>query len=690
MQHCAKGNERREYKGKEDMAPPYSTTCLAPPRCRWSQFFNVAVIVALVWICDSSRIPLAEAFTTSASSKCRLSIRHQGAYQHLQPPTKTASTSASSMPSTSLKSSYVPPEESDVFKTSTPTTKKKKSLHPKVGDLVRYYDLDGGKWDGEVLVGKISYISKQIKNDSNDESTTCPWLVEITEMDNLGDGYYAEYPSRINRMSKQTTRNLSKISPLSASFVRSENAYKVPLTTPTSISGKSDTPNMSPNLLLRQESYDWEDYEGPFASSTGDDAYKINMDVVQQDYELYQSLKGKLFKYTAISGLIGTIIANYSKGTEDAVIYFAGSVASLFYLFFLSLKTDTMASTTNPTAPKLGSKFSNLRFGMPVFLLLGIAIYNASRGQDNPFYNSNNPLDTVTSEQFAAAMIGFLTYRVPLFISQIQDAFAADKAAANLEDGGMNLPGSAGVALRALQQQQQSSEENAADAMSFVGEVIPVLLVSGPQATGRSELVQKLVEEGGGKFVTPITIDKNIDPVKFEQLQKSDDLLPVNMNGIGGDVIDNDPSHLRLGTTKDGILMAAAVAFEKAAAEAALSAEPDSSPKQRVVVVDASVPLAKKLVTKLGKQARLIGVWVGLTSVGEFEERLEKLIDDGIIPIPEDETRESVIRARIKEIVTEIEYGISSGIFEFTILNDGSGSDKALKELRDAANYCFK
>ena len=84
----------------------------------------------------------------------------------------------------------------------------------------------------------------------------------------------------------------------------------------------------------------------------------------------------------------------------------------------------------------------------------------------------------------------------------------------------------------------------------------------------------------------------------------------------------------------------------------------------------------------------MIGVWVGLNSVSEFEQRLQDEIASGKIVVPEDETEESVLRARIREIVSEIEFGLSSGIFEFTILNEDP--NQSLKELKEAAGYCFK
>ena len=41
-----------------------------------------------------------------------------------------------------------------------------------------------------------------------------------------------------------------------------------------------------------------------------------------------------------------------------------------------------------------------------------------------------------------------------------------------------------------------------------------------------------------------------------------------------------------------------------------------------------------------------------------------------------------------REIVQEIEFGISSGIFEFTILNEDE--ETSLKQLSEAASYSFK
>ena len=275
---------------------------------------------------------------------------------------------------------------------------------------------------------------------------------------------------------------------------------------------------------------------------------------------------------------------------------------------------------------------------------VGIAFYNKSLGDANPVLGQG-PFATVTAEQFAAAVLGFLTYRVPLFLIQITDAFR------NTESGELVLHGSVGVAM-----QLAKDDSPQVRPLTDESDIATIFLVSGPQATGRTDLVNRLIEEGKGKYARPKMVDGTKDPATFERLERRGDLLFV------------DPLK-RYGLTRDGILSSA-----KECAE-------DS-----VLVIDADVALVKKLKSLAG--VRLIGVWVGLSSVDDFETRLCREIDSGAIAISEDESRESVIRARIREIVQEIEYGISCGIFEFTIINQDE--DESLKQLREAAAYCFK
>ena len=513
-----------------------------------------------------------------------------------------------------LQLAYASPEESD-----TPESALKKSLYPKVGDLVRYYDLDGGNQQGQVLVGKISFLIK----------TSAGWIAELTQLEDVGDGFYAEYSSS-KRMRKKTDRNLEYVSPIVASFVRAEQAFKVPL-------------EAGGQIRVRQETYDLEDFEGY--------SQPINEDVVQADGVLYGELKARLLKNVALTGLVGSLLVNILKGTEDAAIYLVGALASLGYLYFLSVKTDTLGGVDG----KLGKNVSNLRFLMPVLVIVGVALYNQSRGELNPLAGSSNLLDTVTTEQFACAVIGFLTYRIPLFLGQLLDALKDD-------DGGVALPGSAGVAMKLA-----TSANDQVTTTTSVKDLIPVLVVSGPQATGRTELVQRLLEENQDRLVAPSLIDKVQDGVTFERLASRGEILEIQQE--------------RFGLTTDSILQAAT------AGSVSSKEDNEDGSTQKVVVIDANIELAKRLTRNLAG-CRLIGVWIGLNSVKEFETRLKADIASGIIQIPPDETEESVLRARIKEIVYEIEFGLGAGIFEFTILNDDP--EKSLMELREAASYCFK
>jgi hypothetical protein len=531
--------------------------------------------------------------------------------------------------------------------------KQREAPYPKIGDCVCFYDVDGGKADGQALVGKISLIQRILgsegrANEDGDDGTKT-WLVEITELEDVGDGYYAEYPSR-KRRSKRSLRNLEDIAPLAASFVRTEDAYKIP----------SDAGTGRPIPLFPQ--YNLKGYGGPAAVS-------VNQDVIQDDLERYADLKIKLLRDAFLAGLAGTLITDLARGLDDAIVYFSGALAGVGYLFFLSIKTDTIGSDGG----KLGKNVSNFRFVLPAVVLVGIAIRNLALGDASPLGASGptNIFSTVTQEQFACAMIGFLTYRIPLFVGQLTPVIG--------DSAGSLLPGSAGVAFQMAQEAKAAREAGEAVGGAtnpFGKDLTPVLLVCGPPGTGTTSLVQRLIAEDE-RFVPPKLVDRVKDPTAFERLETREEFLKLDDSG-------------RYGLTAQGVLTAAASAEAEAKAAAAAEAtgeKEEAADNQfgRVVVVDADVDLAKKLRRLPGLQ--LIGVWVGLDSMEKFEANLKKQIESGELAIPEGETEESVIRAKVKLIVQNIEYGVVSGMFEFTILNDDI--DTSMAELKKAAEYCF-
>lgn len=521
---------------------------------------------------------------------------------------------------TKLQMAYIPPEDAEKANKTKP-----KLPQPKIGDVVRYFDMDGGLAEGEVLVGKISLI-QPIRSEPTSEDGTNKWLIEINEMEDVGDGYYADYPSRKRR--KSALRKLEEIAPLPASFVRTEDAYKVPVERGT------NRPRPS------HASYDLIGYEGPAA-------VPINQDVVKADGENYGKIKFELIRNSAIAGAAGAIVAQLVSGSDIAVIYAAGAFAGVAYLFFLGIKTDTVGSAD----AKLGSNVSNLRFVFPGLVLVGVALNNKMSGDSNPV-STPGLFSTVTPQQFGAAMAGFLTYRVPLFVSQLSPVVS--------ESATEMIPGSAGMAVRLAQDAKKRGvdmsllEDKSADGLTTV------FLVCGPEATGKTTLVNKLLESDS-RFVRPALVDQIEDGVKFERLQQKGEFLQVDQSG-------------RYGLSKEGVLQAAEQASDSENGE------------QKVVVVDADVELAKKMVGVSG--ARLVGVWIGLDDLDKFESRLKMKISSGLVPIPEDETEDTVLRAKVRQVVKDIEFGVVSGLFEFTILNEDI--DDSLTQLKDAASYCFK
>jgi hypothetical protein len=540
---------------------------------------------------------------------------------------------------------YVP------IRKSQPLSNYKRALVPQIGDVVRYYDLDGGEAKGQVLVGKISYVfgSKAYGG----------YSVELYELENVGDGYFAEYASALrSRKGRKTERRLEEVSPIAASFVGGEQAYKVPIDAATKLP------------RTRQETYDIDQYEGPSFYAS------VDANILERDAEKYEALKSKIFRNVLLTGLVGTIVTNASYGVELAVIYFAGSLASLLYLFLLSVKTDTVAVNSEDNTKNLsGTPIANLRFGAPILVLVGVSIWNSQKmssglGDDFTF----EMFDTVSREQFGATVMGFLTYRVPLFFGQIRDAFKNLEAENNAEgaaamDSGVQLPGSVGVAAKLLSRRKTSETESDGEASDLVS----ILLVSGPQATGRQELIQRLLTESEddadlSRLVAPKRVVRMDDGATYERLERRNEFLET-------DELETS------GLTADGILDAARGMLE----------DGTEIPNKNAVVVDASVELAQKITNaNLKGNTRLICVWVGLTTVKDFEARLEQDIAKGVLKIPEDESKESFLRGKIKNIINEIDFGLGSGVFEFTILNDFADPDKSLKELKEAASYCFK
>jgi len=545
---------------------------------------------------------------------------------------------------------YSPPSDLD---DATPTSTKGKLPTPRIGDVVRYYDVDGGKADGQVLVGKISLIqsiisasasspssssSSSSSSSDDDDDGTNRWLVEIAEMEDVGDGYYAEYPYR--KRPRPALRKLEYIAPLPASYVRSEDAYKVPL---DGRGGGGGTGAPLPS----HPGYDVAGYEGPAAAI-------VNEDVVRTDGEAYDRIKFALLGDAALAGLAGAALVGLSSGPEYAAIYAAGAAAGVGYLYLLGVKTDTLGVRPGE---RLGSSASNARFLLPVAVLGAVALWNAASSGDDGLGGavaSPGMFSTVSPGQFGSAMIGFLTYRVPLFARQLFPVLSE-----SIVD---IMPGSAAMAVRmvsdAKKREGASSESyppppslyssSSSSSSPRDDNLVTILLISGPEGTGKTTLVNRLLDEDV-RFVRPTRVDRVSDGAKFERLESRGEFLEVDWSG-------------RYGLSREGILGAAAAAAGGAgnhSGGAAGTATPSPSSGKKVVVVDADVSLARKLVDLSG--ARLVGVWIGLDDIDKFESLLRGKIASGKIDVPEGETEDAVLRAKVRQVVKDIEFGVVSG-----------------------------
>ena len=61
---------------------------------------------------------------------------------------------------------------------------------------------------------------------------------------------------------------------------------------------------------------------------------------------------------------------------------------------------------------------------------------------------------------------------------------------------------------------------------------------------------------------------------------------------------------------------------------------------------------------------RVVGVWVGLDTLDKFQDRLETQVQTGDLVVAEDETPKSVVRAKLRQILKDIEYGVVSGVIK--------------------------
>lgn len=104
---------------------------------------------------------------------------------------------------------------------------------------------------------------------------------------------------------------------------------------------------------------------------------------------------------------------------------------------------------------------------------------------------------------------------------------------------------------------------------------------------------------------------------------------------------------------------------------------------RQVCLVDAERPLVKVLMG-VG-DVELIGVWVSLDSIEAIEDRIRAtLTKDGVSQDSPD--LDSDVRGLVRQAVDDIEFGVMSGVFDFTVINN-SDMEESMETVRRAVQF---
>lgn len=100
-------------------------------------------------------------------------------------------------------------------------------------------------------------------------------------------------------------------------------------------------------------------------------------------------------------------------------------------------------------------------------------------------------------------------------------------------------------------------------------------------------------------------------------------------------------------------------------------------------VIDADMALVKALTVV--EDLALIGVWVSLDSIEAIEERIRATIvgADALENLP---TLDATVRGLLRQAVEDIEFGVMSGVFDFTVINN-SDELESMETVRRAVEF---
>eukprot|EP00929_Paragymnodinium_shiwhaense_P007576 TRINITY_DN111491_c0_g1_i1.p1 TRINITY_DN111491_c0_g1~~TRINITY_DN111491_c0_g1_i1.p1 ORF type:complete len:575 (+),score=59.40 TRINITY_DN111491_c0_g1_i1:77-1726(+) len=417
----------------------------------------------------------------------------------------------------------------------------------------------------------------------------------------------------------------------------------------------------------------------------------------------YQEMKRESLFDAGIVGLLGGAFAfansSYGNGLASAEGVLLGACAGVVYLLLLQLDCDTWKrweDESKPLDPLRPLRIARLL--VPVFLIAVLALQAALDAAsleawlDNVKWEPGVNFTGVVSSpaMLYGAVVGYLASLLPLRLR------ALGRAVPDLLPNWTKVvPGSVGFAARFAEERTGEQQVVAVEEQVPVRQ-IPVLLVSGPRGCGKSTLVKRLCEDDA-RFREPewvvtaegysVSAGRRVIPENDFALLAESGEMAVNFKPYGA-----DGEEVRVGLPSFSVLDA-------------VNGHPDGA-----CIIDADPFMARSLLSynweeMLPKWAsahneegnerielRLITVWVSTPSFDVLVERNRKSLMESESGLDSAEGKEAVgqqLKALRNQATADTEWALTSGSFDFTVVNADGNVGKAFDEVKRAATYCF-
>lgn len=223
---------------------------------------------------------------------------------------------------------------------------------------------------------------------------------------------------------------------------------------------------------------------------------KMTTEDLEDDMEKYSQLKNRIIVDSLKLGGLVSVAAWVAGGVDVGFGYTSGCLFGAAYLYLLGKRVDVIgygisSSEASRGISKKDEILANGRFYTPLALIFFLAarhsISNSIFGDSSP-QSSGVLFHLLEKDEFLAAIAGFLTHRFTLFYTEILGQMTQS-------DWLSFLPGSFAETFRQKESLAAIMSAGAAGSNSGVQakELVTVICVTGPQASGRSAVVNKFL-----------------------------------------------------------------------------------------------------------------------------------------------------------------------------------------------------